>query len=368
MVVLCASPLARLTVAAAGGVLPWRPARASALLLVAYTIYDVYVWWTRFRITLNGIVYKEDARVLWLASTAPRAACRSPRGSGGGCMPALGAAREFCFAPGSLPYGEPPGMPNVMRWSNCDASLFQIRSADYLRTKAKVPSSMALFECVGMDMIHDCHRIDGITEHWQGLPSSAPDAPPWDVEWGVPRVIAVNAQLPLKSGTAWFAHPEDDGGLSVVVTFVLSAESCGLLAAGTLTPALRLLKRFTEQAGNPKGRVAIKAVGRVEDPERYEVPTYCYRFNNKPVLLTKSLKVITGMLPEVLEIDFDVRTWVFLAKSALANYHYYAREAEFEVGFVLEGRADDDLPEQMLGCVTLANVDILASHQILPQN
>merc|ERR1712232_66709 len=98
--------------------------------------------------------------------------------------------------------------------------------------------------------------------------------------------------------------------------------------------------------------------------ERYEVPPSFHGFNNKPVLITKSATVLTNRLPEVIEIDYDVRGWVYSARSALANYHHRAKEAELEIGYLVEGRSDDELPEQILGCFKLNNTDIEAAKWI----
>eukprot|EP00413_Alexandrium_margalefii_P046532 CAMPEP_0204596446 /NCGR_PEP_ID=MMETSP0661-20131031/53244_1 /ASSEMBLY_ACC=CAM_ASM_000606 /TAXON_ID=109239 /ORGANISM="Alexandrium margalefi, Strain AMGDE01CS-322" /LENGTH=219 /DNA_ID=CAMNT_0051607055 /DNA_START=18 /DNA_END=677 /DNA_ORIENTATION=+ len=216
-------------------------------------------------------------------------------------------------------------------------------------------------------MIRDRRRIDSLVERFPtsaGLPPSPAGAAEWTVAWGVPRVLVVNCQLPYKAGRLVGAHPEDDGGLSIASYFVLSRQSSELLSRGVATPALRLWKRFVEEGVSTKEGISLKVAGRVEDLEKYEVPESFHRFNNKPVLLTKSATVLTHRLPEVLEIDYDVRSWVFIARSTLANYHHRAREAELEIGYLVEGKADDELPEQILGCFKLNNMDITAAQWV----
>ena len=46
--------------------------------------------------------------------------------------------------------------------------------------------------------------------------------------------------------------------------------------------------------------------------------------------------------------DFDVRNWNYPTRAAMVSYHHRAREAEVEIGYLLEGKADDELPEQHL--------------------
>merc|ERR1719253_2578126 len=115
-------------------------------------------------------------------------------------------------------------------------------------------------------MIRDRRRIEALMERLPGtssstaLPPSPPDAPEWRSSWGVPRVLTVMCQLPYKAGHVLGAHPEDDAGLSIPAYFVLSRRSCELLEKGTLTPSLRLWRRFVEAGESTKDGAALKVV------------------------------------------------------------------------------------------------------------
>lgn len=37
--------------------------------------------------------------------------------------------------------------------------------------------------------------------------------------------------------------------------------------------------------------------------------------------------------------DFDVRNWNYPTRAAMVSYHHRAREAEVEIGYLLEGKA-----------------------------
>lgn len=43
-----------------------------------------------------------------------------------------------------------------------------------------------------------------------------------------------------------------------------------------------------------------------------------------------------------------MRNWNYPTRAAMVSYHHRAREAEVEIGYLLEGKADDELPEQHL--------------------
>jgi Protein ENHANCED DISEASE RESISTANCE 2, C-terminal len=58
-----------------------------------------------------------------------------------------------------------------------------------------------------------------------------------------------------------------------------------------------------------------------------------------------------------LEMDCNVRSWCYLAKKALHYLYPRFNKTSLSVAFVLEGREDSELPEQLLGCCTLTNLD-----------
>merc|ERR1712176_1362894 len=96
-------------------------------------------------------------------------------------------------------------------WLPCDASVFDVRNIRYKQTREKIPSEFSLYDCVGMDLIKDKRRIDGLMDRLpsQGekgdLPSSNGAA--WDPSWGIPRVSVVNCQAPYQAGRLIGRHP-----------------------------------------------------------------------------------------------------------------------------------------------------------------
>jgi len=366
------SPLLPLAGAVAASAAPWAGSGVVAAALAGCTVYTIWRWWVGLVITIDGIPYKglewmppkpnQKKRVEVVPKEAKDGFLTPREDAKDTASCSQGNFVEWApFAP-SLPLGAPSDGEGIPYWLECEASVFDVRNICYKQTGEKVCSEFALYDCVGMDMIRDKRRIDGVMNLLTGGPTNLPKTPEdtaeWSASWGVPRVVIVNCQLPYKAGNLMAAHPEDDGGLSIMSYFVLSQQSSALLAAGDATPSLRLWRRFVEAGVSTKEGIPFKVVGRVEDLEKYEVPESFHRFNNKPVLLTKSAKVLTSRLPEVIEIDYDVRGWIYPARSALANYHHRSGEAELEIGYLVQGQADDELPEQILGCFKLNLMDI----------
>jgi hypothetical protein len=268
------------------------------------------------------------------------------------------AAPLFCpfqsFAPGAPGAEEPPFF-----WSAGDAAQFHVRDTGYAAMRKKVPSQFSLYEVVGADAVRSTQKISGIVGKLpagSGLPAPSPSAPAWDARWGVPRVLVVHAQMPHRGGTPWSHHPADDEGFSLVSYHVLSAEASHLLAAGQDTPALRLWRRFVE-AGESTQELTFKAIGIVENLDALRVPSIVEKFNAKPALITKSARVLVHSLPEVLEIEFDVRQWAFLARQSFVSLRSLATKAVIQVGYLVEGKSDVELPEQMLAHIRLHHAD-----------
>jgi hypothetical protein len=65
--------------------------------------------------------------------------------------------------------------------------------------------------------------------------------------------------------------------------------------------------------------------------------------------------------PNYLEIDLDIHSYAFLARKALNSYASRLKEVVWEIGFVLQGNAPEELPEQLLGCACVHRTDFAAA-------
>merc|ERR1712187_76948 len=83
--------------------------------------------------------------------------------------------------------------------------------------------------------------------------------------------------------------------------------------------------------------------------------------NATPVLITKSGRLHKDPLGEWLEVDVDIRCWSYAARHALLNLRDCLPLARMQVGFLIQGCEDDDLPEGMVGVFRIHNLDLLNS-------
>merc|ERR1711908_99791 len=85
------------------------------------------------------------------------------------------------------------------------------------------------------------------------------------------------------------------------------------------------------------------------------LPSWLKQYNAKPVLIQKSGALHAGA--DFLEMDVDIRGWSYPSKSGLYTLLPSFKDILVEIGFVIEGRDDDEMPEAMLGC-NLMNIDM----------
>ena len=264
----------------------------------------------------------------------------------------------------SLPFNQPKPKGAQHFWSKGSASEFHVRSVGYKSSKSKEPSAPPLYECIGVDLVRSnklITNVAGTCPIFQS-PSQAINVPPYwtkDPKWspslGVPRIIVINMQLPYSSPSLWAPQSADsDPGFSVVSYYALSPSYVEKLES---CPATKLLKRLIEEGKSMKETTALKAIGLVENLDEVGFPEIVSGYNGKPVLVTKSAK-LHSLSSEVFEIEFDIRQWSILARKSLHSLQAKLKEARCQFGMLIEGKSDEELPEQLLGCYRIHFIDI----------
>jgi len=273
---------------------------------------------------------------------------------------------------GSFPFNQtrPKGAQHF--WAKGASSSFQIRSIGYKTTKSKEPSAAPIYECIGVDLVRSNKLISHISSHAviQKLirENEPPGIPfPWtrykDSKWtpqlGIPRLLIVNTQLPYSAPSLWAPQSADsDPGFSLISYYAISPEIAEKLSSKSqpVIPAITLLKRLLQDGSSTKEGTALKAIGLIDNMDELGVPDMIAGYNGKPVLVTKSAKIFSS--PEILDIEYDVRQWNILARKSLHSFHDKLKEAKCQMGILIEGKNDDELPEQLLGCFRVNYLDI----------
>ena len=64
------------------------------------------------------------------------------------------------------------------------------------------------------------------------------------------------------------------------------------------------------------------------------------------------------MLPQCFEMNVNIRLWPYLAKQGLGYLLASLDKCDLDIGFVIEGITDDELPETLLGSARLTKLKL----------
>lgn len=92
--------------------------------------------------------------------------------------------------------------------------------------------------------------------------------------------------------------------------------------------------------------------------ERHLLETY----NGQPILTRPQHRFYQG--EGYFEIDVDAHTFNYVARKGLVSVADHICRMNVDFGLVLEGQDDDELPEQVLGCVRLCKIDVMQAPHI----
>jgi hypothetical protein len=82
------------------------------------------------------------------------------------------------------------------------------------------------------------------------------------------------------------------------------------------------------------------------------VPSVIMSYNAKPVLIRRTGSVFRGVgSSRYLEIDIHVHKFANLAKKSIHALSSRCGLMYMQIGFVIEGRTDEELPETLFACV-----------------
>lgn len=246
-------------------------------------------------------------------------------------------------------------------WCKADSTTFLVRAPpDYKINKNKEKSSEAFYELVGTDLWKTTKKCTHIARKCQ-----LPDTSVSSVD-GVPAMLVFNAMWPnyCPPNPIWGAAQDDGEGLSLVMYYELSA--AGRQAIEKKTNAARLLQNFIATAchpdkpGHTEYTERLKLIARIMNPTDVKGLSRLQRgllgsYNAKPCLTRPQHSFYQA--DNYFEIDVDIHTWCYAVKKGIHGMLQMIETMVIEVGLTIEGSANDELPEQMLCCARLNNLD-----------
>ena len=239
-------------------------------------------------------------------------------------------------------------------YEQTDAPLFNLRvGPNYKRNKQKAPSGPALYDLYSMDFLYDSTPLKNVSDKFK-IPSIPGIT---DVSTGhahIPQMLIINTWLPGEEPSVFAKNTET---YSIPMVFVLSKDTLEQLKdIDTASPGVKLLSEWCRRAETePDFRGRFKCMGQIEDIETTSIPKFIHGYNGKPALVTKSGTFTRH--EHYIEFTVNVNYWAFLARKGLHSLMPYFQDFIFNVGFTIEARHDEEMPEVLLGGCRIMNLD-----------
>lgn len=284
------------------------------------------------------------------AHPLPDSECEKVFKEFGGATTARGA-RICAQFPGN---GNYKTMPHSY-W-NGDAKIFKVRMGpNYKKTGRKEASLDSLFDLYSVDLVRSDARIKesggvfkmpdipGITDEPTGHPS-------------VPPMFVVNCGIPSEEPSV-FGSSDDGVSFISIFYFVISEETKRQLKdLDNASPAVKLFAEWCRRAEDEAAfRGRFKAMCILDDIKNLGLPSFISNYNGKPVLINKSGTFYRRK--NYIEMNINVHIFAFIARKALYSLQPKFPKMVLNVGFVIEGRDDSELPECMFGSARLMHMD-----------
>jgi hypothetical protein len=262
-------------------------------------------------------------------------------------------------------------------WRAIPGDVLMVRSHGYALTKKKVSSPGELYDCAHVDIFESPSRYPDMSTRVK-LPKITYDDGGLPKTWRAPDVFVMSIALPTDSPKLG-RNSSDGGGYTVTIYFTMSQETRDILRRVTAdgydpseeksddpqknkVNAVRLFEEWCRRAPtDPKFMSRFKVVPNAHNLKEIGMPGWISKYNGKPFLIKRPGQ--TGFLfnhPELscMEFDISLHPFPYLAKQAICFMkESYFKKILVTFGFVIEGRADDELPECLIGCVQLCYPD-----------
>lgn len=249
----------------------------------------------------------------------------------------------------TLKFGGGFGSKNT--WNVAAEASFKVRSKHYATNKQKCQSHLPPYSPLEIEL-YSCSKKRDQVSRCLDLPSSAGRL--GHLEGRLPRFIVITLQGPLYP-PSFFGKTTDGPGLISPMVFEFNGRHIG-------KEALSMLEGIYKDAPAPCGgmcRERFKMIATVRNAQylmqnkligTYET-TLLSSYNSKPVLTKPCHRFYTG--PNYLEVDFDIHEFSWVPRRVWHNSTSTNQisNAIADIGFLVQGNGEEELPEQILGAV-----------------
>jgi len=240
----------------------------------------------------------------------------------------------------------------VHSWSTIDHTEFNVRiGPNYSWNKKKAPSASPLYECFAVDVFSAAARIDHAAERF-AIPKKYTDVDTHSAF--VPPVFVVQIQIPADS-PSFFSSVTDGPGWSICMFFAITPQTLSEMKnLATASPAVRLWAKWCEVAEQDKAwRSRFKFIASCSNLIELGVPSSIAQWNAKPILIRRTGTLYRGEASKYMEFDVHIHKFDNLAKKSIHYMTAMCAKMLMQIGFVIEGRDDAELPEALFGACAI---------------
>ncbi|KAH9739870.1 DUF1336 domain-containing protein [Citrus sinensis] len=240
-------------------------------------------------------------------------------------------------------------------WSPIEPSTFRVRGQNYLRDKKKdFAPNFAAYCPFAADVFLSQRKIDHIARFV--------DLPVIDSSEELPSILVVNLQIPLYPA-AIFQGENDGEGMNLVLYFKLSESYSKDLPVHfqehrIINDEVERVKGFPLDTIN-SFRERLKILSRLVNGEDLHLSTtekkILNTYNEKPVLSRPQHEFYLG--ENYFEIDLDVHRFSYLSRKTFAAFQDRFKLCKLDFGLTIQENKTENLPENMLCCIRLNEID-----------
>ena len=241
---------------------------------------------------------------------------------------------------------------------------FSLRGANYLRDKIKAPSARGVYECVAVHVFQSPsgNMPDMLAKHARFLPPRRPGDP--ESPLALPRVFAFNISVPTEAPSMRGWKPHNPCWV-ILIVMRLTDESAAALQKPERewTPGLRLARDWVDKSeDDPYFSSRLKGIFMCSALKGEKLPSLLDKWNGKPVLMAASGGL--GRRPgistfhrarDAVEVGLNIgESFSYMGRGAVYMMIGKLATLDCDVCFTVEGRADGELPEVVLGASTFS--------------
>eukprot|EP00301_Raphidiophrys_heterophryoidea_P006646 c12660_g1_i1.p1 GENE.c12660_g1_i1~~c12660_g1_i1.p1 ORF type:complete len:352 (+),score=103.51 c12660_g1_i1:77-1132(+) len=246
-------------------------------------------------------------------------------------------------------------------WAEPEAPSFVVRGPHYETDRVKIPSEKSFYECVSVDLLVSPNKPTNSVFPRLNLPEYPPHS---SSDCVLPSRLIFVLKFPRYCPSMMGPPNDGDSGVCIGV-FDIRPETveAANLAPHLQSSAMRLLISAVEhpQEFLQHFKFIIRLPDQVVDEITKEYMGWTTAWlklvlglNGKPVLARDDIAIAMHDNGRTMEVQYDFHVGMYASRYAVYFFKDMWEKFVMEVGVVLEGRGEANLPEQILACWRVA--------------